>query len=310
MKLAVIGSGGLGGYFGFRLAQGGNEIHFIARGPHLEAMRSNGLHLITGEENTIVKVNATDDPSSIGKVELVLFCVKTYDTIQAAKAILPILNESTSILTLQNGVDNFDIISGIVGEGRVLPASALIVSEIQSPGTIHVSSKIRKVIFGEMDGTSTERAEKIFQLFNDAKIETQLSNEIGEVLWRKMVWICGMAGMTTLLREPLGKILSDPDSRDMFRIVMEEVAELARSKGFDIGGAEFASKQVSFADSLEKDLTSSMMRDLLSGRRLELEALNGAIVRIGREHGIPTPMNLAIYVALKPFENGKQVINK
>jgi 2-dehydropantoate 2-reductase len=138
-------------------------------------------------------------------------------------------------------------------------------------------------------------------------MDTELTSEVGKVLWRKMVWICGMAGMTSLVRRPIGKIVSDPDSREMFRLVMEEAVEVAGSIGIDIGGKRFAKSQVVFADNLEKDLTSSMMRDLLAGRRLELEALNGAIVRIGRENGIPTPMNQAIYVALKPYAKAEEM---
>ena len=304
MEIAVMGAGGLGGYFGSRLARGGNRVHFIARGNHLEALRKNGLRVITGEgEDPALKVSATDNPREIGNVELVLFCVKTYDTKAAARAILPVLGDNSAILTLQNGIDNYDEISAIVGEHRVIPGSALIVAGIESPGVIRVTTKLRKILLGEIDGAKTERVERINQVFLRAGIDSEVSSEIKKILWQKMVWICGMAGMTSATRLPIGDLLSNSETRQMFREVMEEVSAVAKSAGVDVG-EDYAETRVNFAEQLEKNSVSSMLRDLNAGQRLELDALNGAIVRIGKERNVSTPMNRAIYAILKPYLNG------
>lgn len=301
-----MGSGGLGGYFGFLLARAGNDVSFVARGPHLEAMRKNGLRLVTSSEDSVIQVKATDHPEEIGSTELVLFCVKTYDTIEAAKAIAPILDQNGSVLTLQNGIDNYSSISAVVGKDRVLPGGALIVSEVLSPGTIRVTTQSRKIVFGEIDRSKTPRVEKINAVFNEAGIDSEVSTEVNKFLWRKMVLICSLAGMTTITRLPIGKVMECKETRQMFGEVMDECAAVARAKGVEVG-EDYVRNQIGFADKMEKDSTSSMLRDLLNGRRLELDALNGAIARFGKECKVQTPMNRAIYYALSPFLNGSSV---
>ncbi len=298
-----MGSGGLGGYFGFRLARAGNDVHFIARGARLDAMRQNGLRLTTSDEDSTLQVKASENPEDAGTAELVLFCVKTYDTASAAKSISPILERGSSILTLQNGIENFDQISDVVGSDLVLPGIALIGSEVQVPGVIHVMTQIRKVVFGEISGQKTPRTERINDTFRSAGIDSEISTDISKLLWQKMIWICGSAGMTSIIRLPIGKLMFYPETREMFKQIMEEVDEVAKAKGIDVG-RNYVQNRIDFADHLEKNTTASMMRDLLAGRKLELDALNGTVIRMGKEHGIATPMNWAVYTALKPYVNG------
>jgi 2-dehydropantoate 2-reductase len=303
MKIAVMGTGGIGGYFGFRLAHSGNDVHFVARGTQLDAIRRNGLRLVTNNEDSMVQASATDNPLEIGPVDFVLFCVKTYDTTGASRSILPILKTDGIVLTLQNGVENFDQISAVVGKERVIPGAALIVSEVKEPGVIKVTTQLRRIVFGEMDGSTTSRIENIQQAFRDSGIDSEISRDMKAFLWQKMVWICGMAGMTCITRLPIGKIVERPETKQMFREVMEEVVAVARAKGVNLDPG-IVDSQLALADRLEKDATSSMARDLLSGRRLELDALNGAIARFGKGLDVPAPMNLAIYRALIPYANG------
>ena len=300
-----MATGGLGGYFGFMLARGGNNVYFVSRGKHLETIKKHGLRLVTNEGDSTIQAKATDNPKDVGPVDLVLFCVKTYDTLEAAKAILPILEPRSTVLTLQNGVNNYETISSIVGKERVLLGGALVASEVKEPGVIKVSTKVRKVVIGELGGVETDRASKINQMFKKAEVDCDLTNDIEKFLWRKMLWICGMAGMNSITRLPIGDVLATKETKEMFRQVMEEVASVARAKGVEVG-QDFVKGRVEFAErELEKDSTASMMRDLLYGKRLELDALNGAIVRMGKELNVPTPMNQAIDAALRPHLNGR-----
>ncbi len=260
MKIVVMGSGGLGGYFGFLLSRAGNDVHFIARGERLDAMRKNGLRLITSDEDSTIQVKASEDPRDAGTAELVLFCVKTYDTIGSARSILPILERDSSVLTLQNGIENFDQISGVVGTDVVLPGIALIASEVQSPGVMHVTTQIRKVVLGEINGRKTDRIERINQVFRASGIDSEITTEISKLLWQKMIWFCGVAGMSSVIRLPVGKLMSYPETREMFKQIMEEVDEVAKAKGIDVG-RDYIQSRIDFADHLEKNVTPSMMRD-------------------------------------------------
>ncbi len=190
--------------------------------------------------------------------------------------------------------------SDVVGTDRVVPGTALIGSEVQAPGVIHVMTQIRKVVFGEITGQKTARAERINDVFRSAGIDSEITSEISKLLWQKMVWFCGFAGMCSIIRLPVGKLMSYPETREMFKQIMEEVDEVAKAKGVDVG-RDYIQNRIDFADHLEKNGTPSMMRDLLAGRKLELDALNGTVIRMGKEQGIATPMNWAVYSALKPY---------
>jgi len=221
----------------------------------------------------------------------------------AAKSISSLLERNSTVLTLQNGIENFDQISSIIGGERVLPGVALIGAEVQAPGVIHISTQIRKAIFGEISGRKTERVERINEVFRSASIDSEITTEISKLLWQKMIWICGFAGTSSLIRLPVGKLMACPETREMFKQIMEEVAQVAKAKGIDVG-RDYVQNRIDFADHLEKNATPSMLRDLLDGRKLELDATNGTIIRMGKEFGIPIPMNLAVYTGLKPYLNG------
>ena len=181
----------------------------------------------------------------------------------------------------------------------------LLLSEVRfrAPGVIHVTTQIRKVVFGEVNGQKTTRAERINEASRSAGIDSEITTDISKLLWQKMIWFCGFAGMTSIIRLPVGKLMSYPETREMFKQIMEEVDEVAKAKGIDVG-RDYIQSRIDFADHIEKNVTPSMMRDLLAGRKLELDALNGTVVRMGKEHGIATPMNWAVYTALKPYVNG------
>jgi 2-dehydropantoate 2-reductase len=304
LKIVVMGTGGLGGYFGFLLARAGNDVHFVARGARLDAMRQNGLRLITNDEDSTIQVKASDNPRDAGTAELVLFCVKTYDTDSAARSILPILDRDSSVLTFQNGIGNIEMISDVVGRESVLPGVAWVASEVQAPGVIHLFPGGGEIIFGEVNGQKTARVERINQAFRAAGFGSEISTDISKLLWQKMIWFCGFAGMTSILRLPLGKVMSYPETREMFKQLMEEADVLAKAKGTDVG-RDYVQGIMDVANRAENaPVTSSMMRDLLAGRKLELDALNGNAIRMGKEYGIATPMNSAVYAALRPYVNG------
>jgi 2-dehydropantoate 2-reductase len=304
MKIAVMGTGGLGGYYGGLIAKAGFDVSFIARGEHLKAIQQNGLKVVSVQGEFLVPVKATSEPSEVGPVDLVLFCVKSYDTEVAARSALPLVAGGGSVLTIQNGIDNHERIRATIGNANVLPGAAFIASEIAKPGIIQQSAGPRKIVFGEVDGKRTERAEQIHEVMSSAGINCELSDNISKVLWEKFIWICGMAGANCLTRLPMGEIVRTPETREMFREIMEEVTKVAQAVGVSIKD-DYVNQQMDFADHLEKNATSSMFRDLMASKRLELQALHGTVVRLGNEHGIPTPTNKIVYAALKPYEKGR-----
>jgi 2-dehydropantoate 2-reductase len=304
LRIAVMGTGGTGGYYGGLLARAGLDVHFIARGKHLEAIRRNGLRVESVDGNFLVQAKATDEPSEVGHADLVLFCVKSYDTEGAAPAIFPLLKSGGSVLTIQNGIDNHDRIGAMVGKEKVLPGAAYIVSEIEAPGVIRQSAGPRNIVFGEPDGRSTQRAAQIREAMKSAGITCELSDSIQKVLWEKFTWICGMAGINCLTRLPIGPVMRTPETRAMFREIMEEVTNVAKAVGTQMRDG-YANQMIDFADHLEATATSSMYRDLTAGRRLELQALHGTVVRLGEQHRVQTTVNRTIYAALKPYEYGR-----
>jgi 2-dehydropantoate 2-reductase len=299
-----MGAGGTGGYYGGLLARAGFDVQFIARGEHLKAIQQKGLKVVSADGEFTVRVRATSEPTQVGPVDLILFCVKTYDTEYAAREILRILAKRSSLLTIQNGIDNYERISAIVGSEKVLPGAAFIVSEIEAPGTIHQSGGPRNIIFGEVKGGKTERANQIYETIKSAGITCELSDDIEKVLWEKFIWICGMAGVNCLTRLPFGPIMATEETRELLRQIMEEVREVARAIGVSVS-SNYVDEMMDFAHRLEKDATASMFRDLAADRRLELEALHGTVVRLGKKNGIPTPVNRMVYATLKPHELGR-----
>src|SRR5579875_2514971 len=287
MRVAVIGAGGTGGFFGGLLARGGEEVVFIARGAHLEAIRRHGLAVksrLAGEFT--VRAQATDNPAEVGPVDLVLVCVKTYSLDEAVAMLPPLAGPGTAILSVQNGIDNEDRIARAVGPGHVLGAVAHVSSLIESPGVVAQVAGLGKLLFGELDGSRSARVGRLRDVFVRSGIAAEVRDDIRTALWEKFVMICGVSGVTALTRLPIGPILATPETARVLRGTMEEV------EAMDLAG------------SFEPEMRGSMAHDLAAGRRLELEALNGTVVRLGQARGIPTPFNFVIYAALKPFVAG------
>jgi 2-dehydropantoate 2-reductase len=298
MKIAIMGTGGVGGYVGALLHRTGEQVCFIARGEHLRAMQAHGLRVSSVLGDFTIPVTATDNPVEVGVADLVLFGVKSYDTKAAAERMKPMIGPRTTILCVQNGVDTPEQLAAIYGTRAVLPAVVHIFSAVRAPGVIAQTGGPRKVTFGEPDGSITPRVERIFEVLKKAEIHCERSTRIMADLWEKFLFIAAIGGMTALTRAPVGEIRSCPESRAMLRAVMEEVQAVARAKRIPIA-PNAVEQAMQFTDGLGPESRASLYNDLAAGKRLELDALAGAVVRFGEEIGVATPMNRAIYAALK-----------
>jgi len=300
MRFGVVGAGGVGGYFGARLAQGGNDVAVLARGAHLRAIRDHGLTIRSVLGDATVAVTASDDPTYLGPCDVVLLCVKSYDT-EAVTAVLPtLLGEGGAVLSLQNGVDNEEILASALGVGRVIGGAAYIFSSIAEPGVIDHTGGPARLVFGEMDAHRSTRAEGLLQACRGAGIDAAIADDIRVDLWTKFAFICATAGMTAATRLPLGDIRSCPDSWDMFGHVIDEVVELARLEGVPL--ADDASAQlVGLAAGLEPHSFSSLYNDLVAGHRMELGALHGTVVARAKRRGHQVPSCEAINAILQPW---------
>jgi 2-dehydropantoate 2-reductase len=299
MKIAVVGTGGVGGYFGGLLARSGHDVAFIARGAHLRAIRARGLRIESAEGDfTIAPANATDDPADIGTVDLALLCVKGYDLAAAIDAIHPLVGRQTTVLTLQNGVEAPDLAAEAFGTQAVMPGLVYCEVAVKEPGVIFQGSPLRRIIFGEPDGTMTPRARAVADVFATTGADTTLSANVLGALWSKFCFICAMGGVTTVARQTLGAALADEEGRALLRAVMAECHAVGLAKGVRFE-ADPIEAGMATAARFPYEAKSSMQRDLERGGRLEVEALNGAAVRLGRTLGIPTPANQAIYAALR-----------
>jgi 2-dehydropantoate 2-reductase len=304
MKIAIVGAGGVGGYFGGLLARDEHEVAFMARGAHLRAIRARGLRIESADGAfTIAPANATDDPYEIGLVDLVLLCVKTYDLAAALGQLRPLVGPGTAILTLQNGVEAPDLVAAVYGREAVLPGVVYCEVALKEPGVVFQGSPMRRIIFGELGGQPTPRARAIADMFVASGVDTILTDNVLSALWSKFCFICGMSGVTTLTRRSVGPILADEEARLLLRAVVEEACAVAVARGIRFEADPVEAGLATFAR-FAPEAKSSMHRDLERGGRLEVEALNGAVVRLGRALGISTPANQAIYAALRLAVNG------
>ena len=308
MKIAVIGAGGVGGGFGAALAKAGaptgDSVTFVARGAHLAAMRENGLRIEGDRGETLIKpVQATDDPASIGPVDIVLFCVKLWDVESAGEAIKPLIGPETGVIPVQNGVDSSDRLLPVVGAAHVMAGTVGISATIAKPGVIRQTGTFMTMTFGERDGTRTPRAERFLALCEKAGFTAALSDNIAVPLWEKFILLTAVSGCTAVTRLPLGKLRDDPDIFSLFETVAAETAAVGRAEGVAIPDAMVRDRLDNIRNS-PPTVMASMAHDLLRGNRLELPWLAGKVVALGRKHGIPTPSNAAIFAALKPYANG------
>ena len=308
MRIAIMGSGGIGGYYGGRLAQAGHDVTFIARGEHLHAIQSRGLELVGPDGSSlVVNAQATDDPSRIAPVDVVLFCVKLFDTNTAARAIQPLLAKGGVCITLQNGVDGHERITAIVGGDRVLPGLAFASALIAAPGVIRYNSKAPSIKFGELDGRSSERAVRFREACTAAGFAAEVVLDIRAALWHKFVGLAVNASLTSLVRKPAGVCYHDPDLLALARSGFQEGAAVAKALGVTLPD-DIVEWQVRNQRDFPPDMYASMYHDLARGRRLELESLSGLIVRQGRELGVPTPFHAMAYACLKPYIDGASPI--
>ena len=302
MKIMVMGTGGVGAYYGGLLAQQGNDVAFIARGVHLETIRANGLQVksIFGDF-TVSPAKATDKPAEIGPVELILFCTKTYSTDEAAQAILPAIGPQTAVLSLQNGVDATDRIGKIVGAEHVIGGATWLSSAVEMPGVIKQVSQFRRIVFGEMDGTRSERIQSIYDVLKNIGATVEVSENILKILWTKFVFISSASSFGSLTRLPMGEYRSVPETRAKIIGLMSEVEAVARVQGIDLD-EDVVQKSLDFMDNAALHIRASMQLDVEAGRRTELESMVGVIGRKGRELGVPTPTADFIYAALLPID--------
>jgi 2-dehydropantoate 2-reductase len=299
MRVAVMGSGGVGGYYGGKLAAGGENVTFIARAAHLAAIQRDGLQVKSAGGDFHIRPKATDDPTTVGLVDLVLFCVKGYDTEPAAEQTRPLVGAETVVLCIQNGVDNEAKLARILGEPRVLGGVVHILSTISAPGVIHQTAGPRTLKCGEMGGGLSSRVARIVEAFVRAGVTAEASPNILVDLWEKFVFICAHGGVTALGRMGIGDILAYPETARFYRGVMEEIATVGRAKNVPLP-ADTVDRAIAFARKLQPEMRSSLAHDLERGNRLEVDALMGAVVRCGAEVGVPTPLNSAIYACLLP----------
>jgi 2-dehydropantoate 2-reductase len=301
MKIGVVGAGGVGGYYGARLALAGSEVGLIARGDHLAAIRERGLRVRADDGDFTVRVAASDDPAEIGPCDAVLFCVKSYDTDQAAALLGPLLMPETGVVSLQNGVDNEEKIGARIGPERVLGGASFILAHIAEPGVVEQVGSVRRVIFGELDGSRSERVTRLLVAFRKAEIDTDLADDIRVVLWDKFAYLCALAGLTAVTRLPIDELLAVPETRNLFRQVVREVSLVARAEGVELAH-EIVDQKAAFAEALGPHSFSSLHHDLVTGHRLELDALHGELTRRAARHGIPVPVSEMIYSLLRPWE--------
>jgi len=306
MKVAVYGAGALGSHFGARLAAGGADVTLIARGAQLAALRAEGLRVRSPLGDLELSLAAVADASEVGPVDLVLFCVKSYDTAEAASRLGPLLGPETAILSLQNGIDNEDRIEAVIGPGHVMGGAAFVFVTLAAPGVIEQTGTTNRIVFGELDGRRSDRAERVLEALIAGGVDAEVTPDIRAQLWSKLSFICAVAGMTAAVRLPIGPIRDDPASWGMFRSILEEVTALARAEGVDLA-PDLVDRQLALASGLAADSYSSLYHDLVNGRRMELEALHGIVVTRARAIGLTVPTSEATYAILRPWAERSRV---
>lgn len=278
-------------------------MSLIARGAHLAALRERGLELRSTRGDVHVQVRATDDPAEVGPVDLVLLCVKSYDTREAAARLAPLLADGGAVISLQNGVDNEDVLAEVVGADRVLGGVAFIFSTIAGPGVVAHTGGPGSIVFGELDGTTSARCERLLALCQAADVPAELVGDVRVRLWDKLAFICAHAGMTATTRVPIGVVRQTPATWAMFRGLAAEVAAVAEAEGAPLP-PDPVGRLSAFAQGMEAGNRSSLLYDLEHGKRLEVDALHGAVVRRAVAHGIPVPLCEAVYAILEPWLHG------
>ena len=303
MRIAIVGSGGVGGYFGGRLAAAGADVAFLARGQHLQALRASGLRLESPKGNLhLPRINATDDPAAIGHADVVFFTVKLYDNESATRLLPPLLGSATVVIPFQNGVDSVDLLTHAIGRPHVAGGTAYLAAVIAEPGVIRHTA-MDHLVFGELDGTRTPRLERLLEACRRAGFQATLSDHIEIDIWSKFVRLSTFSGVTAVTRSPVGPLRDDPDLFAMCQAAGMETMAVAHAKGIPLTRQVF-DQMITMVQELPPNAKSSMLEDLERGRPLELPWLSGAVVRIGAEVGVETPIHRFIATVLKPHVNG------
>ena len=306
MKVAVMGAGSIGGYFGGMLARAGHEVTLIARGDHLDAIRRHGLRMQTESGDFTVPCQATDAPADIGPVDLALLTTKTYHNAAAVPAMTPLIGDDTAILSLQNGIDSYLPVAEQFPQAITLPGAAYIEASRLGPGAVRQGGAVVRIVTGGMRGSPPahqQRAAEICAAFRDAEVPAEAADDIAVTLWTKFLFIATMAGVTLLAREFVRELLPRPEWRKVIVGCMQEIETVARASDVNLA-ADITQTTLAYMESAKSAMRASMHADLMAGRPLELEALNGAAVRAGAAANTPTPINDVIYAALKPYANG------
>jgi 2-dehydropantoate 2-reductase len=300
MRVAVLGAGAIGSYFGAKLATGGADVTLLARGAHLIALQERGLTIREDGSESHHRVPATDDPADVGPVDAVLFCVKSYDTATAAAGLGPILREGTAVISLQNGVDNEETIADVIGWPHVVGGAAYILAGIPGPGVVAAGGP-RRIVVGEWaGGPPSDRVTALVDACHQGGIDATAASDVRAAKWEKFILLAAFSGMSATVRLGLGEIAAAPAARSMLRELMLEVWRVGRAAGVGLGD-DIVDRQFALVLGQAPDATASLHHDLVAGRRMELEALQGAVLRIGRHHGIPTPWLAATYAILEPW---------
>lgn len=298
MRIVVFGTGGVGGFFGGRLARAGEDVTFIARGEHLRAIKANGLRVDSPSGDFVIyPAKATDNVSNLGETDLVILGVKAWQVPEAARAIKPLVGPATTVLPLQNGVDAVSQLVDELGAQNVIGGLCRIVSFVVGPGHVRHEGFVPTVVIGELDNTRTERIAQIEEVFKHAGLDTTIAADIQVALWTKFLFIASFSGVGALADAPAGVVRTDPKWRGYIISAMEEIYALAHARGVNLP-ADSVAKVVGFVDGLPEEATSSMQRDIAAGKPSELESQNGAVVRMARESGIDAPTHTLIYNSL------------
>jgi 2-dehydropantoate 2-reductase len=302
VKILIMGTGGVGGYYGGLLAQQGRDVTFVARGEHLRAIQNEGLKVKSVHGDFIVSpAQATDNPATAGVVDLVLFCVKTYNTEEAAQAMRPAVGPQTTVMSLQNGIDAAERIGKVIGEEHVVGGVTWLSAAVEAPGLIKQISQFRRIVFGELAGGTSERIQSIYEVLKNTGATVEISENIQKVLWTKLVFITAVSSVGSLTRLPMGEYRSVPETRALLTSIMQEVEGVARARGVDLD-ADVVQKWLEFIDNAAPGIKPSMQLDVETGHRTELESMIGVVGRKGREVGVATPITDFVCASLLPVE--------
>ncbi|MBQ12482.1 MAG: 2-dehydropantoate 2-reductase [Planctomyces sp.] len=302
MKIAVMGSGGIGSCYGGLLARAGCDVTLIARGVHLQAIQQNGLQIDRRDESFTIQVPATDDPSKIGPVDLVLFTVKTYQNSEAIPFMKPLMGEESAVLTLQNGVESAEQLAQEYGAQRVLPGAAYLLGHVQSPGVVKQLRAYSRLAFGDPNGSSAPRALAVQETLSSGGITVELSGDVVKLLWQKFLFNAPGNAIVSAARVGPSAIIGTPEGYEAFKVAFQEVVNVGKASGVDV--EEDVETALNHVASMSIGARSSMQTDLAAGRPLELDAMVGAVGRIGRRVNVPTPMCDLLYAILLPYKNG------